>query len=133
RRPAPDRRGGRRSGLGSDRARRRPRERGGGQPLARSRELLPRLWLGRAGETMFPPRAPFFFFWARLGMRAVIGTPTEDFDPGNLPVPHNPLRQSAHADCRTSWMWTSTAATRRPVSRSTSYCTCERIVAATSA
>src|SRR2546423_4941929 len=38
-----------------------------------------------------------------------------------------------HADWRTSWMWTSTAATRRPVSRSTSYCTCERIVAATSA
>src|SRR4029450_4362613 len=39
----------------------------------------------------------------------------------------------AHAVRFTSWMWTSTDATRRPVSRSTSYATCERTVAATSA
>ena len=40
---------------------------------------------------MFPPRAPFFFY-ARLPRRAAqVGTSGQDFDPGNLPVPHNPL------------------------------------------
>ena len=42
-------------------------------------------------------------------------------------------RASRHADRRTSSMCTSTAATVRPVSRSTSYATRERTVAATSA
>jgi hypothetical protein len=44
---------------------------------------------------MFPPRAPFFS-WARLSPRAQVGARSEDSDPGNLPVPHNPLSTATH-------------------------------------
>ena len=48
-----------------------------------------RLRLALVGETMFPPRAPFFF-QVRLGSAS-------DFKQGNLPVPPGPLHSAAHA------------------------------------
>jgi hypothetical protein len=57
-----------------------------------------------AGETVFPPRAPFFFC-ARLSQRAPqVGALPEDLDPGNLPVPHNPFPTAAHAAASTGWL-----------------------------
>jgi hypothetical protein len=52
------------------------------------RRRLPRLWLSRPGETMFPPRAPFFF-------QAGLGGSAEDFGGGNLPVSPFPLHAPA--------------------------------------
>jgi hypothetical protein len=45
-----------------------------------------RSWLAPAGETMFPPRAPFFS--VRLSTRgAPVAACTEEIERGNLPVP----------------------------------------------
>src|SRR5215216_6436713 len=58
-------------------------------PRAGSRRHLLRLRLSRAGETMFPPRAPFF-------SQVCLGS-AEELNRGNLPVPPCPLHVPAHA------------------------------------
>ncbi len=53
---------------------------------------VPRLRLAPVGETMFPPRAPFFE--ARLGPRgAQVAACAEEKERGNLPV--SPVAPSA--------------------------------------
>src|SRR5206468_12761892 len=108
-------RGSDRSCARSPRSRRGRGARGGG---ARCWSRLPllHLRLSRAGETVFPPRAPFFF-WARLSQRAPrVGAQPEDLDPGNLPVPHNPLHAAFHAALASPGLTCSTAARKRPSS-----------------
>src|SRR5207248_2282496 len=68
-----------------------------GPSRSRSRRRLPRLRLGRVGETMFPPRAPFFSY-VRLGAHGnEVVVRAEDHWRGNLPVPPNPFHATAHA------------------------------------
>jgi hypothetical protein len=54
------------------------------------------LRLALVGETVFPPRAPFFFR-ARLSQRAPrVGAQPEDLVWRNLPVPPEPPPQGTH-------------------------------------
>ncbi len=52
---------------------------------------VPRLRLAPVGETVFPPRAPFFRSRLRGGGDAIAATTPEEKQMGNLPVsPHAP-------------------------------------------
>src|SRR5207244_6089803 len=67
------------------------------RPRGSSRCHLPRLRLGRVGETMFPPRTPFFRS-VRLDARAdEIAANVEEFERGNLTVYPSPFQEAAHA------------------------------------
>jgi hypothetical protein len=47
---------------------------------------VPRLWLAPVGETMFPPRAPFFRSRLRGVGDAIAAITPEEKHGGNLPV-----------------------------------------------
>ncbi len=47
---------------------------------------VPRLWLAPVGETMFPPRTPFFRYRLRGATGATAATTPEEKQRGNLPV-----------------------------------------------
>ena len=66
-------------------------------PPSLSRCLLSRLRLARVGETMFPPRAPFFWSVRFDARAAEIAANVEEFERGNLPVSPSPFREAAHA------------------------------------